>query len=109
MERVSNARQRQLSWKKSKYKNGELRNGPNRSWKKADSMLKEMRGSFTHTACPMKLLVVSFGHSGMASLSATSTMQSHLTFYINFTKEYSSIWSGGARGFSVHKSWTVPF
>ena len=45
--------------------------------------------------------------SGKVSLTVTSIFPSHLMFYINCTRAYSSIWFIGVRTFLLLRNWIV--
>ena len=87
----------------------ELRNGPKKLSRRPGSKQITSPKNFTHTVCQKMLLEVSIDHSGMVSHSATFIDLSHPTFCINSTKEFSSIWSIGARESSLLRNWTSVF
>jgi hypothetical protein len=97
MELVLSARHLLMNFKTQLQPKIELGNGPNKLSMRPSSKQMGALENFTPTACQTMLLAASISHSGMASHSATSIDPSHPMFYTNFTKEFSSIWSVGAR------------
>src|ERR1700736_4468475 len=94
---VLSARYLLMNFKTQHQQKLELRNGPNKFSRRPGSKQVATRQNFTHTACQEMLLAASIGHSGMGFHSVTFIDQSHQTYCINCTKEFSSIWSIGVR------------
>ena len=88
-------------------KKNRLNNGLKQLSRKGRNKQMEILKNFIHTACPLMLQAVSIDPSGKASLSVTSILQSRLMFYINYTREYSSIWLLGAKTFLLLRNWTI--
>jgi len=85
------------------------RNGLNKSSRRPNSKRMASLKDSIHTACRKMFPAVSIGRSGMASHSATFIVQLHPAFCTSFIKEFSSIWSVGARESSLLRNWTVAF
>ena len=109
MVHASSARLLLMTFKTRHQQKVTPRNGPNKSSRRPNGKRMASLKNFIHTACQTMFLAVSIGRSGMASHSATFIIQLHPTFCTSFIKEFSSIWSVGARESSLLRNWTIAF